>query len=197
MMYRLVITESNEVSTKDVGDNIFLDNLSNDYKVYLFYYSGVFRNETLEEKMTELGNLTGKNLFVNLGKLNDPNFDKISKAFDIQHYPVIIMTAVKELASIKDPLKFSTAYIKIDNEKLLNSVDLTIKCVEQVFTLFNNGKIMEALDQVKNYERKNAIFTLKIMVISSLKQIANFLSDKDISVSFLGFNLELKPSSSG
>ena len=101
MTYRLVLTETFDQKTKDVGDNVFLDDLSNEYKVYVFYYPEITPNEVLKKKLRLLGDISGKNLFVNIGRRNDPNFNKILNKFEIRDYPVIIVTAITNLASLR------------------------------------------------------------------------------------------------
>ena len=71
-----------------MGDNVFLANLPTDYKVFLFYYPSVIANEDLENGLRKLGDMTGKNLFVNFGLLNDPNYSIIQKTFQIKSFPV-------------------------------------------------------------------------------------------------------------
>lgn len=76
-------------------------------------------NEDLEEKL-ELR----RNLFVNIGRLNDPQYSKIRNKFEIKNFPVIIMTAIDELASLKNEDNcYSTAYVRLDNKELFEAVD--------------------------------------------------------------------------
>ncbi len=83
MSYRSVLREKAEANTKDIGENVFFNNLDSDYRVFLFYYAGVLPNEELEDKLRGLGEITGKNLFVNIRKLNDPNFGLMVSRFGI------------------------------------------------------------------------------------------------------------------
>jgi hypothetical protein len=68
-----VLTEPKGERTKDVGENVFLDDLSYSYKVYLFYYPSALPNEVLEDRLRRIGEMTGRNLFVNIGRLDDPH----------------------------------------------------------------------------------------------------------------------------
>jgi hypothetical protein len=95
MAFRLVLTERPEPG-KDFGENVFLDNLPSDYKVYVFSYPAEMPDTTLEDKLRDLGNITGNNLFVNVGRLDDPQHDKIVKLFGVNlkrvPFPVVLLT---------------------------------------------------------------------------------------------------------
>ena len=172
MPYQLVLSEliDEEKGIKGVGENVFFDNLPSDYEVFIFYYPGAMPNEDLESALRNLGNIAGKNLFVNIGRLNDPKLKTITKLFDIKHFPVIVVTAIDKLAS--PPTEFSTAYVKIEDKKLLKSPNLAIDCVETVFNLFSQGKISEAMSQVERYERDSLISHLKGIITYALKGIS-------------------------
>src|SRR5438270_13836649 len=130
MPYELVLSEVSDRMTKAIGENIFFDDLKFDYKVYLFYYSGAMPNENLESKLRNFGDKTGKNLFVNIGRLDDPRYDIIKDKFEIRNLPVIVITGIDGLASLKDKDHFSTAYVRIDDKEIINSVDFAIECIE-------------------------------------------------------------------
>jgi hypothetical protein len=70
--------------------------------------------------------ITGKNLFVNIGLLNDHLYPQIRNRFDIKDHPVII---VYVYASIETEQVYLTSYVRLDNKDLLGSVDLTIQTV--------------------------------------------------------------------
>ena len=114
-------------------------------------------NEDLENKLRKFGNIIGKNLFVNIGRLNDPNYKKIASRFEIRDLPVIIITAIDGLSSVKTERYYSTFFVRLDSKILLHSVDLTIKSIEQLFNLFIGGQISEALSQYR-HDQRNAFF---------------------------------------
>jgi len=181
MSYQLVLYESMKEITKEVGENIFFDSLPSDSEVYLLYYPGAMPNKELENRLRDFGNNAGKNLFVNIGRLNDPNFKKIVNKFNIENFPVIIVTADSRLAS----LEFETAYVKLDNKNLLNSSDLAIDCAQKLFLLFIQEKISEALRQPDVYDRKVIISRLNGVISTVLKGI-------EFSASLFGGKLEVK-----
>ena len=191
MSYQLVLKIVDE-KTKEVGENVFFDNLPSDYKVYMLYYPRAMPNEDLESALRNLGNITGKNLFVNIGRLNDPNYEKIAKKFNIENLPVIIVTAIAKLAS--PSTEFSTVYVKIEDRRLLNSPNLAIECVQTLFNLFIQEKISEALSQHKKYKRDALISHLKDIITNALKGIWEFIKERDINVCLLEGKFELKRS---
>jgi hypothetical protein len=199
--FRLLLSEPTDgPGKKDIGQNVFLNDLPYDYKVYVFYYPGIMPNPVLEEKLRALGDDTGKNLFVNIGRRNDPNFDKIVARFGIRDYPVIVVTAVDELASLRIGDKFSTVYvqeyIKLDKHNLMESIDSTIRSVESLFSLFITGNIRDATRQVKKDQSQATISHIMDTISRQLRSIGKNLSEKDISVSLVEGKFELRSSQS-
>ena len=138
--------------TKDIGENVFLNDLSSKYRVFAFYYPPPIENEDLANGLRSLGDMTGENLLVNIGKLNDPSFEKIVEAFDIRKYPVVVVTATTDLAGMqKDSV---TAFVRIDDERTLSDPAGTVEMVQEIYTLFLRGEIADALSKVKSKERR-------------------------------------------
>lgn len=177
MTYQLVLSELIDEKTRKVGENVFFDNLPSHYEVFMLYYPGAMPNEDLESALRNLGNITGENLFVNIGRLNDPNYKKIANKFDIRNLPVIIVTAIADLAS--PPKEFSTAFVKIDKKRLLNSPDL-IDCLQRLFNLFIQGKISAAF---KYYKGAVLISHLKGIITKALRGMKEFIKERDITFS--------------
>lgn len=192
MSYRLVLTELKDARTKDIGENVFLEDLSSDYKVYLFYYPGAMPNEALEGRLRKLGDNTGRNLFVNIGRLDDPRYDIIKEKFRIRNLPVIIVTGINSIASLTDENYSSTVYVRLDKKELLNSIDMTTQCIERLFNLFIGGEISEALDQAKSDQRDAVISNVKSKVIIALSGFKKFLWEKDIEVSLFEGKFQIK-----
>jgi hypothetical protein len=181
MPYQVTLVEpKGERPEKAIGENIFLGDLGSAYKVYVFYYPGAMPNEGLEEGLRRLGVDTGENLFVNIGRLDDPKFDKIAKKFGIEGLPVIIVTGVEGIASLKDANDLSTAYVKLDNPSLLKNIGSIVECVQRLFILFIRGAISEALEEGG---KNNAV--LKHKIVEGLRSLGTYLKDKDIEVSLL------------
>jgi len=192
MSYQLVFVQRpvEGEKTKDVGENVFLVDLPADYKVYAFYYPGDMGNEVLEERLRTLGHSTGKNLFVNIGQLNDPQFDKIVERFDIKKFPVIVVTAIDALASPAG--EYLTAYARLDSEHLLNSPDRATKCVQELFNLFLKGNIREAMSHARWQQRKELLIILGNFIAGALKPVGDLIFKRDISISLLEGKFELK-----
>jgi hypothetical protein len=194
MPFELLATGHEMPGGKDSGDNILLADLSADYKVYAFYYPGQPADEEFEAKLRALGDQAGKNLLVNIGRYNDPEFDQIVKLFGITKYPVIIMTAVAPLAASLD--ENMTAYARLDSEHLLKSHERTLACVESLFNLFLQGKVADAVSKAKWAQRAGFLRTLGGVIGTGLSKIVGLVFDRDIALSFAGVKLELKKSGS-
>lgn len=200
MAFNLVVVTSESgaaaapgAATKDVGDRILLADLTADYKVYLFYYRGDLADASFENKLRKLGDDTGKNLLVNIGTRKDPAYGRIVKLFGITKYPVIVMTGVEALASsYEDNL---TAYARLDSERSFDDPDRAIKCVEELFNLFIQSKVAEAVSHAKWAQREEILRTLGGVVGNGLSKIVGLVFDRDITLDFGVFKLELKKTS--
>jgi hypothetical protein len=189
MNYQLILAEP-PGETKDVGENVFFADLPAEYKVYAFYYGGAMGNETLEARLRALGGTTGNNLFVNIGRLDDPKFDEIQKRFEIRKLPVIIVTAIDDLASPAG--EYVTAFARLDSKSLLDAPDRTIECVQELFNLFLQGKVREAMTHAKWQQRKELLKGLTSFFAGPLKSLKDFMFERDISISVLQGKFELK-----
>jgi hypothetical protein len=192
MPYQLVFAEKPSGVIKAVGENVFLDSLSTSYKVYLFYYAGAMANHPLEEGLRNLGENTGQNLFVNIGKLDDPKYDEIANRFGIETFPVIIITAVPDLASLIN--EYLSAYARLDSKHLMGSPERAVQCAQEVFNLFLRGKVAEALANAKSAQRKELLKWLSGLVTGVLKPVLKFIEERDIAFSVVEGKFELKKS---
>jgi hypothetical protein len=192
MPYQLILSEMLDEKARDIGENVFFENLPSDYEIYVLYYPSAVSNEELEGALRDLGNITGKNLFVNVGKLNDPNYKKLVNKFQIKELPVIIITAIDKLAS--PPNDFVTAYIRIDDKKVLSSPDKVVQCIERLFNLFIGGEISEAIKQFEKDRRNEFISRLGKLMVQALKGLWEFLEDLNISISIAEGKFQLKHS---
>jgi hypothetical protein len=193
-----LVKDPRKYTEKDVGENVFLRNIRKDCKVYLFYYPETIPNQTLEERLRHLGKRLGKNLFVNIGMGDDPDFDKIASAFEINAFPAVVITALDELASVQRNGKTSTVYIRkhvtLDDKHLTDSLDLTVKSIEEIYLLFMRGEIKKAMQEAANAKKNAFIAHLKKIVGDVLGKLGKFLWEKDISISVLEGKFELKSS---
>ena len=178
-------------AAKGVGQCFFTD-LPDDYKVFLLYYRAAMGDTDLEDKLVELGKNTGKNLFVNLGSAEDPSYALICKRFGIKQFPVIIMTAVPDLASPGNACL--TAYAKLDSKYLLSSPAKTVECAEKLFNLFMQGEVAKAISSAKWTQRAELAGAVGHVLGNALKAVGGFIASRDISVSVLEGKIELKHS---
>jgi hypothetical protein len=196
MPFELVLTENepeDSGAAKGVGSRFFTD-LPQEYKVFLLYYRAAMPDRDLEDQLVELGKNAGKNLFVNLGSTKDPNFAMISRRFfaPSQSFPVVIMTAVHDLAS---PLnEYVTAFVRLDSKQLLSSPEKTVQCAEKLFNLFIQGDVAKAISSAKWTERAALAGAVFNVLGNALKAVGGFMASRDISVSVLEGKFELKRS---
>jgi hypothetical protein len=192
-LYKLVTIEDS-TSTRDVGENIFFDDLDLLYEVYLFYYPGTMPDPVLEGLLRNLGKDAGRNLFVNIGRINDPKYKQIVKIFEIRTRPVVIMTANETLSSIADDnSKSITAYARIDSKKLFASPEKTAEVVDELHNLFISGRVAEALSAAKGAQRESALLHLKNEVLRSIRGVVGSLDEIEIGFSYLdGIKFRIK-----
>jgi hypothetical protein len=190
MPFELLAATPDTTGNKDVGENILLADLTADYKVYAFYYPGQPVDEDFEDKLRAFGEQTGKNLLINIGRYNDTDFDRIVGLFEIRKYPVLIVTALAGLAASADD--HLTAYARLDNDKLLQSHDRSLQCLEELFNLFLQGRVASAVSHAKWAQRTEALRTLGQVLSAALSKVAGLVFDRDIAISFAKVKLELK-----
>ena len=171
---------------------MFLDDLPAEYKVYLFYYGGAMTDQVLEGRPRELGKITDNNLFVDIGTLGDARHGEIVARFGIKQYPVIIVTAIDALASPAG--EYFTTCARLDSKRLLQSPGRTIDCVQELFNLFVQGKVSEAISHAKWQQRTELLLQLGQFFKGALKGLRDFVAETDISISFAEVKLELKRS---
>lgn len=192
MPYRLLLMKPIDQKSRTAQVDVYLDNLPTDYKVYLFYYPSPVRNNDLENKLRSFGNNTDRNLFINIGSLRDPKYNKIARDFEIRDLPVIIITAISKLASVGTEAYCPTVYVRIDSKYLLKDTNKAIELVSKVFNLFISGRVLEALQQARLEQQKAFLSYIKDIIIKGLKEIAGHINEKDISISLLEGKLEVK-----
>ena len=180
MTYRVVLAEEPSPG-KQVGDNVFLDDVPPNCRVYLFYYPGAMPDAALEKALRELGEIAGNNLFVNIGRLDDPQYDKIASHFSIKSLPVIVLTADASLASPSD--SYLSSFVRIDNKSLLSSPERCVNFVQQIVNLFLQGKIAEAVSQGSRKGKLELLRSVGTFLADAMKSLGGFIADRDFSFS--------------
>ena len=198
MSYSLVLNRPRASETpetgghRDIGENVFLAALPAEYQCYAFYYPGPMPDPPLENALRALGEQTGRNLFVNIGRLNDPAYGKITRLFDIKSTPVIVLTAVAPLAPAETDE--GSVYVRLDSPGLLGSAERATRCVNEIFTLFIRGDIAEAVARGKSAKRTELVRSVAGVIGPALSSVWGLVADRDISVSVFEGKLELKRS---
>jgi len=190
MSHSLILrTAPDSAVTKDIGENVYLSGLSDDYKVFAFYYPSAMRDEDLEGALRGLGELTGKNLFVNIGKLDDPAFGMIVKAFGIDRFPVVVVTATNELAAPDGD--YMTAYARIDESRLLADPPRLVTLVQELYGLFLRGDIAAAMAKARRKQRLEIVRAVGATIAGALKGLGGFVAERDVKVSLVEGSFEL------
>jgi hypothetical protein len=192
MQYSLVFSDPPAPGSgaRDFGENVLFENLPAEYKVYAFYYPGDMADPALEQALRNLAETTGKNLFVNIGRLNDPQLDKIVTRFQVDHYPVIIVTADASLASAEG--ETVTAYARLDDKRLLKAPERAVECVRELFNLFLQGKVADAVARAKGRERAEMARAVGEFFLGALKPVAAFISNLELSFSLADGKITVK-----
>ncbi len=181
--------------TKDLGENVLFANLPAACRVYAFYYPGDTTNPALETALRKVAADSGQNLFVNIGRLNDPQLYKIVSRFQIEKYPVVIMTADPSLAST--PGENVTAYVRLDDERLLKSPERTSEVLLQLLNLFLQGKVAEAVAHAKGRQRAEMGHAVAEFLKGALGKFGSVLHNLELSYSLIEGTISLKASRSG
>ena len=192
MPYQLILQEAEEEATKAVGENIFLANLPAEFPVYALYYPAEMPDYDFENLLRTLGGRTGDNLFVNIGRLDDPQFDRIVRKFEITTLPALVLTAVADLAAPDD--EFMNAYVRLDG-RLIAKPDRAIKFVEDLYLMFLQGEIAQAIKRTSRNTKTELARAVGRHIIAALGKVGNFVAERDWSVSILQGRFEIKKSS--
>lgn len=188
MKYQLVSSElENGEIALGTGDNVILDDLPRDYKVYAQCYLGPRPSADLVAGLRDLGDITGNNLFINFAKPDDPRYADLAAKFNITVWPTIIITGIDELAS--PPGERSTAFVKMD-ALLRRSPDVVMNCLYTVFNLFVTNKISQAIGA---QSRKARFEAFNRVVTSALEGVRGFVNSHEISVGFIDLKFSLRP----
>jgi hypothetical protein len=198
MRYSLVVrsapaaSEDDDPRHKDAGDNVFLVDLPRRYPCYAFYYPGPMPDRALEQALRDLADQSGQNLFVNIGRFNDPAYGKIANLFDITRTPVIVLTAIAPLAAAEG--SNLNTFVRLDSPHLLASPERTVKCIAEVYTLFLRGDVAQAISMGQWKQRAELLSIVGRSIRTALGSLWDFVSDTDISVSLFEGRFELKRS---
>ena len=195
MSYELVLADSPPSAgqaRRDVGENILFSDLAEDYRVYALYFAAEPPDRALEEALRNFGGRTGKNLMIYYGSEADPLLDKIEDRFEISPHPVIVVTALPELASPLDD--YVTTYARLDSKKLLKSPEHTVACLQEIYHLFLHGEVAKAISAAKWKERRELASAVAGVIGKAFKSIARFIAERDIVIGCALGKFELKRS---
>jgi hypothetical protein len=191
MPYHLILDEGDQEATRAVGENVFLTHLPVNYPVYAFYYPAEMPDQDFEQLLRHLGQRTGDNFFINIGRLDDPQFNKIAAAFEIRSLPAIALTAVADLAAPENVLM--NAYVRLDG-RLLAKPDRAITLIDTLYLMFLKGEIASAIRKASRKNKTELVRNIMQVIGTALGKVGSFVADRDLSVSILQGRFELKKS---
>lgn len=191
MPYELVLYDARHDDTKAVGENVFLADLQADFPVYIFYYPSAMPDDVFENLLRRLGESAGPNLLVNMGRLNDPDFGKITRAFEVRSFPSVVLTAKADLAAPQDASM--NAYVRLDG-KFLDDPGRAIEHIQDLYLLFLKGDIARAIKRAGRQNRAELARRIGKAIATALTTIGRFVNEHDVTVSVLEGRFEIKKS---
>lgn len=184
----MVYTKNNTKPGRVLGENVYLDNLPHNSKVFVFYYPHeAVPYIELNDGLKSYGRNSGTDIFVNIGKIGVDQYSKMVKEFQIDPLPVIIVTGTLEVAAITSGTGGNTAFVRIDNKYLLKNSTRTMQILAQIVNLFIAGKIREASERARKVQQIAVLASFKDSLISIFKEIQEVtvgVSDGTFSVKF-------------
>jgi hypothetical protein len=165
-------TFTDDTSSKEVMEKI------PECRVYLYYFPGHFVNEELIQALRKWGEGSGRNLFIGLWSQKDKDYQSLSKSFDLKNLPSIVMTGGKSIGAINQGGKWESAYLKLDDRRLLSNTSLITSCLERAFNLFLQNHIRDAL---KEKGRGNRAAAVK-HYLGKVEGIGDFLNNHGVKV---------------
>lgn len=192
-MARLILNTAAR-ATKMVKPGAHLADVPEDCQVYLFYFPGHEKYEDLEKALFKWGETTGKNLFVGLWGMDDPNYGKLAQTFKLADLPAIVVTGMPIHASINERGKDFTAYVRVDTEELLSNKEKMMDSMERLYNYFIRGMVKQALRDARKDEWRRKI----LHYLGKLKDwlgrvIGNFLKEHKIAVDIFKGRIEVSP----
>lgn len=171
-----------------------LRDVPDDCQIYLFYFPSTRDHEDLEKALLKWGKTTGKNLFIGLWGMDDPNYPKVAQTFEIGPLPAIVVTGAPWLASAMENGGSTTAYVRVDSKQLLAHKDKTLDSMERLYNYFIRGLVKEALRTAK----KDGMLAKLAHYLGKLKDwlgraIGDFLKEHKIIVDVFKGRIEVSP----
>jgi hypothetical protein len=156
-------------------------------------YSFVFRQSKLDSRIkTELqaiGEESGLNLFVGLWDMSDPNYIKMNEIFNLDKLPAVIMTADSSLSTVSDT---ENAYVRIDDERLLDKPEEFSKLINELYNLFLRGDVTKAIKKTHSTEISIFLSNLLKEIKTAIGEIAGkIIENYNIKIEIGPFKAEL------
>jgi hypothetical protein len=194
-MAKLVLKlEPSRPTLKMAIESCHLRDVPDDCQIYLFYFPSTRDHEDLEKALLKWGKTTGKNLFVGLWGMDDPNYRKVAQTFEIGPLPAIVVTGAPWSASTTENSDPTTAYARVDNKQLLANKDKALDSMERLYNYFIRGLVKEAVRNAK----RDGMLTKLGHYLGKMKDwlgraISNFLKTHKITVNAFKGTIDVSP----
>jgi len=161
-------------------------------RVHLLYFPGAQDNPVLIERLKKMAIDADINLYVGLMSIGQPDYVSYSQKFKLCGLPALIMTGSSEIASVKDTPDWATAFIRLDNKRLIQNTDNAMNCLEDCFNLFLRGEVKVALERAVE-AKKAATFEhyLKKAKLAG-KEISKGIKERDWTLDIFRGTIESK-----
>jgi hypothetical protein len=196
MAYDVVFVEKEEPPApgeklKEVGESVFLSKLPTNPKVFALFFPGSSDTDDLQKLLRALGEKAGDNLYVNMGALSDPDYQRAAKRFGLRPLPAIVVTAIGPLAATPEG---ENAYVRLDGRSLFAKPEELTSTVEELFNLFLAHKISQAVLVGWTQQGKAALVDAGERIWSVIQPVITWLSKKDLALEFATVKIEVKES---
>ena len=167
-MATLVIRNTSSPPTGRIVDrNVRLRGVPDDCRVYSFVFRQSQIDSRIKTELHAIGDESGLNLFVGLWDMSDPNYIKMNEIFNLGKLPAVIMTADSSLSTVSDT---ENAYVRIDDERLLDKPEEFTKLINELYNLFLRGDVTKAI-------RKTHSTQISILLSNLLKEIKTAIGE--------------------
>ncbi len=178
-----------------VSDLKLASEVPSDSEVYIFYIPGITTLPELSNTLISWGKTTGKNAFVGLLSGDAPDYKTIVSYFNVKKSPAVVISAAPAFASDSEKAA-TTAYARIDNLRLLSNQAEITECIEEIYNLFIQSKVKEAISTAKKEGfKENLKFYLGKLKDDAGKAINEFFKTHDVNIDVFKGKIVISPSS--
>ncbi|MCW4010884.1 MAG: hypothetical protein NWF05_09740 [Candidatus Bathyarchaeota archaeon] len=178
-----------------VSDLKLASEVPSDSKVYIFYIPGIVNYPELQKTLNAWGKTTGKNAFIGLLSADAPDYETIITYFQIKKSPAVVISGAPAFATAEEENNATTGFARIDNSKVLGNQTEIVECIQEIYNLFIQNKVKEAISTAKKEGfKQNLKYYLGKVKDSAGKAINEFLKNHDVSIDVFQGKIVVAPS---